>query len=264
MPRPVRREAYGLPYDADARGEPPGDLRVLVGQGGVLVPEGPLGRDQVGGDQIREVVREGTQLVPDLLVELIGGDVGRQRRQRRTLLAGSTLGVTLERTVLLAAVPSTRATPVGVRRPAAAALTRYVSVPLTVLVRTPLAATTVVTPLARAAVVTPLTAEGTRTGPRSVVALEGTALALTAVVPAVGAIFATLAVGGTLGEATALPARPPVVAYLTAFATFPAEGTRTASPAVVPLIGGTAAVISIVGTATVVTVEPTAAVVAVE
>ncbi|MEV6864258.1 hypothetical protein AB0M44_25025, partial [Streptosporangium subroseum] len=80
-------DADGLADHADPGREATGYLGVLVRLFRIAVAKGPLGRHKVTGDQVGKVERKGTQLVADLLVELLRGDVRGERRQLLTLSA---------------------------------------------------------------------------------------------------------------------------------------------------------------------------------
>ncbi|WP_179282501.1 hypothetical protein, partial [Streptosporangium subroseum] len=83
----VGGDADGLADHADPGREATGYLGVLVRLFRIAVAKGPLGRHKVTGDQVGKVERKGTQLVTDLLVELLRGDVRGERRQLLTLSA---------------------------------------------------------------------------------------------------------------------------------------------------------------------------------
>ncbi|MEV6985439.1 hypothetical protein AB0M95_29845 [Sphaerisporangium sp. NPDC051017] len=69
------------------------------------------------GDLVREVVRESAQLVPDLLVQLVRRDVGRELGNGGLLLPRRTRGLTIEGPATLTAVPRTGAATLGLPGP---------------------------------------------------------------------------------------------------------------------------------------------------
>ena len=226
LPRAVGGQAHGLANDSDARGETAGDLRVLVGEGGVLLAERALGRHEVAGDQAREIVGEGAQLVSDLLLQLLGSDVGCQLRQRGALLPGSSLRVAFERTASVAAEPRASAGGVGMGASVIPG-TRAVPAsrpgrPVVPAGRTPLTppvvtAAPVVTALTA---LTALTAERPRTRTPTVITLEGTG-------PAIVTATRPRPLIAPLAHRTARVGTAPVVTAFTA------ERPRTGTPAVI-------------------------------
>jgi hypothetical protein len=211
---------------------------VLIGPFGVLVAERALGRHQMAGDQIGQVTRKRAQLVPDLLLQFLRGDVRRQLRQRLPLLARGSVVVAGERPVAVPAVPGTRAA-VGVRGAVPAA--RPVLVPVTAP-EGPAPLRVLAPVVAPGPVVAALSVE--RPGGATVIALIGAPVV--PLEPTVAAIIAALArIGVPEGRAwpavalgAALPAAAgPVVVTRPTVITVAAERTRARTTLVVPLEG---------------------------
>ncbi|MBB2915165.1 hypothetical protein FHS43_006485, partial [Streptosporangium becharense] len=125
---------------------------MLVRPFGVVLGQSPLGRHKVTGDQVSEVEREGTQFLPDLLVQFFRGDVRSECGEFLPLDARALLPTTV---TVVAAIAGTgaRSFPTGGTVTVPEGTTATV-VPLEPGTVTPVAATRAIIPVEGGTVVT--------------------------------------------------------------------------------------------------------------